>query len=443
MTDCSKQLVFSELVPLPVVVDFDGGALTSDGGVLLLRQVDERVGLSSRLSECLVDRRDPVRVQHPHLEQVRQRIYQICLGYEDCDDADFLRSDPALKIAAGRLPEDELDLSSQPTLSRFENSVEERELKRFSSQLLQTYLDWRSRPLQQIVIDIDSTDDPTHGQQAFSFYHGFYRQHMFHPLLCFDAETGDLLAAALRPGNVHAANGVIKMLQRIVRKIRQRWPEVQIVVRADAGFCVPRLYRWCEQAQVGYVIGLIPNATLKQLHEPLLERAQAQYELLGVKARLMDEVGYRAGPWNRFRRVVMKAEVMQQGVNRRYVVTNLQGEPTQVYDFYVGRGTVENRIKDLKNALSADRLSCCSFAANSFRLLLHSAAYTLLHQLRRSLGETPLAQAQFDTLRLRLLKIGARIKQSVRRVWIQLPASYPHSDLWTLLHHRMLAPAPS
>jgi hypothetical protein len=443
MTDCSKQLAFQGILKLPLTVDFDGGNLTSDGGVLWLRSVDEGLGLTAGLVRCLLDRRDPQRVRHPRLEQLRQRIYQIACGYEDCNDADVLRRDPALKIAVGRLPESDRDLSSQPTLSRFENAAGERELKRLSGQLLRTYLDTRPKPAGRIVIGLDSTDDPAHGQQAFSFYHGFYRQHMFHPLLCFDGQTGDLLAVSLRPGNVHAANGAVKMLERIVKKIRRRWPDVEIVLRADGGFCVPRLYRWCERERVGYVIGLISNPTLKTLHDPLLEQAQALYGQSLAKARMIGEVGYRAGPWKRFRRVVMKAEVMPEGTNRRFVVTNLGGEAQALYDFYVGRGDVENRIKDLKNALSADRLSCCSFTANRFRLLLHAAAYVLLHHLRRALHGTELASAQFDTLRLRLLKAGARVKQSARRVWMHLASSYPYQELWVALHSRLLATAPS
>lgn len=444
MTDCSTQLTFTDIVRTPIVVDFEGGNLTSDCGVLWLRRVDEQLGLSARLAACLVDRRDPLRVEHPKIEQVRQRVYQIASGYEDCDDGDTLRGDPAFKLALGRLPESAPHLSSQPTLSRFENAVSERELKRLNRELLATYVDTRPPPGRRIVIDIDATDDPTHGQQAFSFYHGFYNQHMFHPLLCFDGESGDLLAAGLRPGNVHAANGLLKMLKRIVAKIRKRWPRAEIVIRADAGFCVRRLYRFCERQGLGYVIGLVTNETLKSLHAPLLAQAEALYAETETKVRLMGEVGYRAMPWKRFRRVIMKAEVMPQGTNRRFVVTNLAGEPEKLYDFYVGRGDVENRIKDLKNALFADRLSCSRFTANCFRLLLHASAYVLMHHLRRNLAGTELAHAQFDTIRLRLLKVGARVRQSVRRVVVRAASGYPEQNLWTLLHYRLgPAPAPS
>ncbi len=258
-----------------------------------------------------------------------------------------------------------------------------------------------------------------------------------------ERESGDLLAAMLRPGNVHAATGVLKMLGRIVTKIRQRWPWVEIVIRADAGFGVPRLYRFCEKNGLGYVLGLISNETLKKFHVPLLARAEAQYAEQGEKARLLDEVGYRAGSWKRFRRVAMKAEAMAQGANRRFVVTNLEGPPEALYDFYVQRGDAENRIKDLKKALFADRLSCSSFAANRFRLALHAAAYVLMHALRGHLAGTELASAQFDTLRLRLLQVGARVIQSVRRVWVHAASGFPHGNLWVLLHQRLAEPAPS
>ena len=224
------------------------------------------------------------------------------------------------------------------------------------------------------------------------------------------------------------ANGVVKMVKRVVKKIRQRWPGVEIIIRADAGFCMPRLYRFCEHNGLGYVLGMITNKTLKRLHAPLLQEAEALYEEQGTKARLLGEVGYGAGSWGRFRRVVMKAEAMPQGTNRRFVVTSLAEAPEAVYDFYVQRGDAENRIKVLKNALSAERLSCGTFAANRFRLLLHSAGYVLMRHLRRQLAGTELATAQFDTIRLKLLKVGARVTQSARRVWVHAASSFPHRD---------------
>lgn len=444
MTECSIQLSFAGMVKgRSVVMDFTGGSLTSDAGLPFLRKVDDQLKLTERLSSCLRDGRDPVKVRHRVIDQLRQRIYQISCGYSDANDADSLRSDPVLKVAVGREPETGCELASQPTLSRFENSVGRKELTRLNRQILSTYLCHRPCPSRVIVLDIDATDDPTHGQQELSFYHGFYKQHMLHPLLCYDGETGDLLAATLRPGNVHAANGVVKMLKRIVRKIRKRWPWVAIIIRADAGFSVPRLYRFCEQYSCGYVVGLITNAVLERLHAPLLMEAEELYSSSGNKVRLVGEVGYRAGSWKRYRRVIMKAEAMSQGTNRRFVVTNLKGDPKQLYHFYIQRGQAENWIKDLKNGLLADRLSCSRFLANSFRLLLHTAAYLLMHHLRRQLVGTALATAQFDTIRLRLLKVGARVKQTCRKVWIHAPSSFPYRPLWVILHHRLTQPAPT
>ena len=234
------------------------------------------------------------------------------------------------------------------------------------------------------------------------------------------------------------------MLRPIVRQIRERWPEVQIIVRADAGFCVPRLYRFCERHNLGYLIGLIGNQTLTALHAPLLRQAEALFEQERHKVRLIGEVGYRAQSWEGFRRVVMKAEVMPEGTNRRFVVTNLLAEPKELYDFYVRRGEVENRIKDLKLGLAADRLSCHRFVANQMRLLLHAAAYVLMHTTRQLLSGTELEGAQFDTIRLRLLKVGARVRQTARRIWIHLASSYPGRQLWQHLQARLsaLAPAP-
>lgn len=437
MTDCTTQLSFWHLPKMTVTADFEGGSITSDGGMLWLRSVDDALGLTASLTSCIRDRRERGKVRHGMGELLRQRIYQIAAGYEDANDAGTLRQDPALKIAVGRAPESGADLASQPTLSRLENEVTERQLQRLSRALLSQYLAHRPDPTGAIILDLDSTDDPTHGQQELACFHGFYDQHMYHPLLCFDGTTGDLLAATLRPGNAHASSGAVATLDRIVTAIRKRWPGRRIIVRADAGFAIPALYDFCERRRLGYVIGLITNSVLEGFHAPLLAQAVEQYQREGVKARLIDEVGYRAGSWERFRRVIMKAEAMPQGTNRRFVVTNLTADPATVYDFYIGRGDVENRIKDLKVALRADRLSCHRFTANAFRLLLHAAAYVLMHALRALLGGTELAAAQFDTIRLRLLKVGARVRQTVRRVWVHLASGYPHRTIWYTLHERL------
>lgn len=443
MTECSTQLSLEGIAPLPVTVDFAGGNLTTDSGLLLMRLIEDRSGVVRDLAACIPDRRDAAKVRHSVTELLLQRVMQIVAGYEDANDADTLRFDPALKVAVGRAPESGAALASQPTLSRLENAVSPATLRRMNRVLLTHYLRRRAHPGRVIILDLDATDDPTHGQQEFSFFHGFYDQHMYHPLLCYDGASGDLLSVMLRSGKAHAAAGVRRMLRPIVRQIRARFPGVEIIVRADAGFSVPRLYRFCERRNLGYIIGLGTNQTLKSLHAPLLRQAEELFEQHRHKVRLIGEVGYRAQSWERFRRVVMKAEVMPEGTNRRFVVTNLQAEPKELYDFYVRRGEVENRIKDLKLGLAADRLSCHRFAANQMRLLLHAAAYVLMHSIRQVLGGTELEGALFDTIRLRLLKVGARVRQTARRIWVHLASSYPGRDLWQLVHTRLTALAPA
>src|SRR5215211_8911273 len=295
------------------------------------------------------------------------------------------------------------------------------------------------RPL-RIRLDLDGTDDPAHGGQEGVRYHGFYGQHMYHPLLVFDADTGQLITAVLRPGNVHASRFVVLVLRRLLKRLRAAWPEIPVELRADSGFAVPRLYAWCEANQVGYTIGLVPNPALERLAAPLLAEAQAQSAAqAGAKVRLAGETPYQAGSWPAPRRVVFKAEVLAKGPNTRFVVTTHADAPLAVYDTYVDRGQAENFIKDFKNALAADRLSDHRFWANQFRLLLHAAAYWLLDTLRRWLAGTDAARAQMDTLRLRLLKIGGRVRQLADRVRLHLASSHPGEPLWRHLAARRAA----
>jgi hypothetical protein len=441
MTECITQIPFEFNLKKQITARFDGGLQSSDGGLLWVRQVDKQLGLTARMVGCIGESRDERYVRQPLEDLFRQRVYQIIAGYEDQNDADYLRKDPILKTCCDRSPETGEDLGSQPTLSRLENSVTARDCYRLCEALLAEYLrEDRSKP-DRIILDIDATDDPTHGQQELSFYHGFYEQHIYHPLLIYDGERGDLLMAALRPGNTHAARGVVAILRRVVQRIRQRWPQVPIMIRADAGFAVPELYEYCEEEGLEYVIGLVTNARLLVLVQDLMADVIRRYEDTSEKVRLIGEGSYQARSWAIARRVVMKAEAMPEGTNRRFVVTNMEGPPEDLYDFYAHRGDVENRIKDLKNALSADRLSCHRFVANQFRLLLHATAYALALALRRRLEGTELGKAQFDTLRLRLLKVSARVKETARRIWVHLASSYPWQDLWFSLARTRGSPA--
>ena len=285
----------------------------------------------------------------------------------------------------------------------------------------------------RILLDIDSTDDPTHGHQEGSAYHGYYGQHMYHPLLVFDGDTGQLITAILRPGTAHASRGVVAVLRALVRALRAGWPGVAVELRADSGCAVPRVYRFCERAHVGYTIGLIPNSRLEAVAAPLLADAQAQRLATGEPVRLVAEVAYRADSWDRERRVVYKAEALDKGPNTRFVVTTRADPPDEIYDWYVDRSEAELWIKDYKRACVADRLSDHRFWANQFRLFLHAAAYWLLDTLRRRLLARGYPPLQLDTLRLRLLKVGGRVRELATHVCLHLASSHPGQFLWDLL----------
>lgn len=435
MTQCNSQTTFDFFQHLPVLVRSDASDISSDTGVLLLRQIDDAMGLTRRLAGELSDDRRPDRVIHDRHEQIRQRVFQIALGYEDCNDADTLRHDPVLNMACGRRPK-QAGLSSQPTLSRFENAMSGGAVGRFLRALEREWIQSLDPESEVVVLDIDSSDDETHGQQQLSFFHGFYDHYMYHPLFIFDGD-GQLVSAILRPGNQHASRGARGLLRRLIRKIRRRCPMAAVVVRADSGFAVPRVLRELESLDaslgcVDYLMGMARNKVLERRLAPTMQRArsrQAGHE----NVRLFADLSYKAGSWSRHRRVLGKAEMTWRGPNPRFVITSIEGfDPEDLYRAYCERGQAENYLKDLKRALKADRLSCRRFAANFFRLLLHAVAYRLLFALRKVVGqvEPRLATVQFDTLRLRLLKVAGLVKQSVRRIVVQLPASFPLSKVF-------------
>jgi hypothetical protein len=423
---------FAVPASLPLEASFDGGRLTSDGGLPWLEQADTALGLCADFAAVIPDwRRGPVR--HGLATLVRQRVFQIACGYEDQDDADFLRTDPLLKLVCGRLPESDPDLASQPTLSRLENAVDRKSCYRLAVALGELYLRERERDgvPTHLILDLDGTDDPTHGQQEGSAYHGYYRQHMLHPLVLFDGTTGHLITAVLRPGNTHGSTGVVAVLKRVVRALRARWPAVTIELRMDSGGAVPAIYDFCEREDLTYTIGLVTNPRLTALAAPLVAEAQRQRTETGAeKVRLLGEASYQAERWDHPRRVIIKAEVLPKGPNTRFVVTTRPDPPQALYDWYVQRGETENWIKDLKHACCADRLSDHRFWANQFRLLLHAAAYWLLDTLRRWVRAVAVPMLQLDTLRLRLLKIGGRVWQRRDHIRLRLASSHPGQPLW-------------
>jgi hypothetical protein len=425
---------FETEAALALEAAFDGGRITSDGGLLWLEKMDSELGLCEAVSECMPEWRKR-RGRHSIASLVRQRVFQIACGYEDQNDSDTLREDPLFKFCCGSMPESGEDLASQPTISRMENAATRGSCHRIAEVLFELYLAQREAEgvPDRVLLDFDATDDPTHGEQEGSFYHGYYQEHIYHPLLVFDGESGHLITALLRAGNTHASNSSVALLKRIVCRLRLRWPEVEIEIRADAGFAVPAVYDYCEEEGIAYTIALITNERLKEMAEGLLEEASEEYERTARKVRLFSEDLYQAGSWNKKRRVVYKAEVMEQGTNRRFVVSTRKDEPKVLYEFYARRGEGENWIKDLKLHLKADRTSCHRFIANQFRLLLHACAYWLMDALRRRIIESGSRRIQLDTIRLRLIKIGGRVRELITKVRLHLASGHPGQGLWHAL----------
>lgn len=442
MTECTTQRIrFSGVGRQQIVADFNGGRLTTDAGVLLLREVDRQIGLIDAINACVPDPRDPRYTIHQQREMIAQRIFSIALGYEDLNDQQAIRDDPALQIAAGKAPQEDDPLASPPTLCRLENRVDRKTLVDLSKLFVERFLAAHDSPPKEIVLDFDATDDPVHGGQEQRFFQGYYRHYCFLPLYVFCG--GHLLCALLRPANIDAAKYSRAVTKLLVERIRREWPDVKITIRGDSGFCRWKLMRWCEKHGVDYILGIGRNKVLERRVAPLAEQAEAAFERTGQKQRLFGETEYAAGTWDRSRRVLMKAERLEAGPNRRFVVTSLAGNPQSLYDdVYTQRGDMENRIKEQQLMLFADRTSCHDFAANQFRLLLSSFAYVLLHTLRTThLGETELATAQVSTIRLKLLKIAARVTVSIRRVVLHLCSSYPYQSIFRTVAGT-LSPAP-
>lgn len=435
MNDCATtRMRFETGTALPLEATFDGGRITSDGGLLWLSEKDSELGLCEAISEHVPEWRRR-KGRHSLGSLVRQRVLQIACGYEDQNDSDSLREDPLLKLVCGSLPESGEDLASQPTISRLENAATRSSCYRIAETLFELYLSERGSggAPRKVLLDFDATDDPVHGEQEGSYYHGYYRQYMYHPLLVFDGESGHLLCALLRAGNTHASNSSVALLKRIISRLRGRWPEVEVEIRADAGFAVPALYDYCEAEGIAYTVGLITNPRLQGLAEDLLDEAKASHEEKGEKARLFSEGLYEARSWEKRRRVVYKAEAMEKGTNTRFVVTTRTDKPDDLYEFYAGRGEGENWIKDLKLHMKADRLSCHRFISNQFRLLLHAAAYWLMDAVRRKLLRVGVRRMQLDSLRLRLIKIGGRVRELLTKIRLHLASGHPGQDLWHAL----------
>jgi len=454
-TECSKlTLEFQPLGNRQVTGRFDGGTITSDAGGLLLREVEAASGLLSGLATCFDDYRDPELIEHTVEALIKQRVFGLALGYEDLNDHDQLRTDPLLAVLVGKQDptgQDRVDprdrgkpLAGKSTLNRLEltpvganaghryKKIVARH-QRIEGWFVEAFLTLTPEPPAEIVLDLDATDDPLHGHQAGRFFHGYYQHYCYLPLYIFCGEH--LLCAKLRPSDIDAAAGSVKQVARIVEQIRARWPAARIILRGDSGFCRENLMRWCEENQVDYLFGLAKNKRLTRILGKALQAAKLAFEATRQPARVFEDFTYRTRKsWSCERRVVGKAEHLAKGPNPRFVVTSLAAdrEPAQaLYEQrYCARGEMENRIKEQQLYLFADRTSCHSMRANQLRLWLSSAAYVLLAALRQhGLKDTPLAHARCDTIRLKLLKIGAVVRVTVRRVWFSLAESCPYQTI--------------
>jgi Transposase DDE domain group 1 len=446
MTECTTTaLPFSSLGRREIHADFSGGQITSDAGALLLREADKQLGLIDALNDAVADPRNPFLITHPQRGLLAQRIFALAAGCEDLNDHQHLRDDPLWQLATEH-PEVEGDatLASPPTLCRLENRVTQESLRRMSEVFVDVFLAAHATPPEEVVLDFDATDDRVHGHQEQRFFHGYYDAYCFLPLYVF---AGDhLLCAYLRPSKIDGAKHSRAILQWLVRRLREQWPSVRIVVRADSGFCRWRMLRWCDNHDVKYLIGLAKNTRLAEQLAPSQQQAKNAFLADRQPHRVFAEFVYAAGTWDRERRVIGKAEHLPGGddgkANPRFIVTNLAGDPRQLYEeVYCQRGEAENRIKEQQLMLFADRTSCHKFRANQFRVLLAAAAYVLVSHLRRvGLAGTEHATATVQTIRLKLFKVGAWVHRSVRRWVVRIASGYPWADLFATVAARMSTP---
>jgi hypothetical protein len=452
-TECTTQpIVLQAENDRTLVARFDGGTICSDAGAILLKQVEQATGIIRQFAACFADYRNPALIDHTLYELIAQRVYALALGYEDLNDHDVLRQDLLLTALVGKRDPQAEPLAGKSTLNRLELTpvgadrtsrykkivVHRQDVDRF---FVDAFIQSYGTPPERIVLDLDATDDPVHGDQLGKFFHGYYGHYCYLPLYIF---CGDhLLCARLRPADIDGAAGSVKELDQIVRQIRQAWPQVQIIVRGDSGFCREEIMAWCESHSVDYVLGLAKNARLIREIGPELAQARELAKASGQAARVYKDFQYQTlSSWSRSRRVVGKAEVLPQGDNPRFVVTSLSPEQWQAQplyeDLYCARGEMENRIKEQQLYLFADRTSCATMRANQTRLWFSSVAYMLLEALRRlGLKGTDMAQATCQTIRLKLLKIGAQIQVTVRKVWVRLSQSYPYQALFRAIHENL------
>ncbi len=439
MPKCTdKKIDFGRMGRRVLEADFSGGELSSDGGLMLLRQVDAHLGLSRAAALAIPDPRDPERIRHSVRDLLAQRLFGLCCGYEDLNDHQVLRRDVLMQTAIGR----DDDLASAPTFSRLENRATRSQIWALHEVLAAQFIKSHKKPPAELVLDIDASDVPLHGEQELSQFHAYYDHHCYLPLYVFCGQA--LLACVLRPSKIDGAKHAAAVIKLLIARLRKAWPQTHFIVRGDSGFCRRRLIQWCERSGVSYIIGLARNARLHAQVEMAEASLADAFKQTGVKQRLIGEFVYAAKSWSQERRVITRLEYGQQGTNPRFVVTNLAGDATHLYDkVYCQRGEAENRIKEAQLDLFGTRASCSRFIANQFRLMLAALAYTLMQRLRAlALQGSELERASAATIRVRLLKIGAAIVRNTRRVKVMLASHHPLRELFASAAARLSALGP-
>jgi hypothetical protein len=410
---------------------FDAGRLSSDGGVVVLREIAKRLDLAETITGPLIDNRDPCRIRHSYAEMAMARMIMIAAGYEDCDDVDTLRSDPALKIAVGRAPESGADLMSQPTLSRLENLPDWRALARIGLGQIDLYCRSFARPPRRIVLDIDDTDDPAHGQQELALFNAHYDCTCFQPIHIFDGLTGKPVLSLLRPGKRPSGEEVAKVLRHVIARIRRHWPHVEILVRGDSHYCSEPALALLEAMRCDYIIGFAINSKLLEIAAPWRAQCDMRRSKRQPTVRRFHQLPYRARGWSRSRKLVARVEAAPMGTDVRFIVTNLEGRGKTLYEkVFCARGQAENLIKDMKRFTRSDKTACTRWQANQFRLFLHVGAYWLLHALRRAAPKRSRWRgATFQTIRRTFVKIAVRVQELKGRIKLAFPASYPQAAM--------------
>jgi hypothetical protein len=443
MDNTTIDLVFPTVGGKEVVSRNDGGDITSDAGLLLVSLADKKIGLTQAMADAILDPREQGKVSHGIIEMARERIYAICQDYDDANDLNTLRHDPALKTMCERLPKTGEALASQPTISRFENMPGAKEQARVAVAMARKVISMLPAQTSRVIIDVDPTDDPCYGQQQFEFFNGHYDCHCYLPVhihISGDDGRQRIIGSVLRPGNSGPTKGLYSALRIAIRLVREYLPGLQIILRADGAFGVCDVLDFSEDMGIDYILGTKGNSVLHDISAPIQMDACLKYKWEGNGCREYGSVSYKAGSWRHARRVVVKAEITQGELNPRFVTTSLDNlSDEDAYEFYCGRGEQENRIKEIKLDLSSGRTSCHSFLANQFRLLMHTAACMLMGVLQDALVGTRFAKAQIGTLRTRLLKVGARVVETARKIWFHLPSAFPAQDAWRRMYAALVS----